>query len=61
MNKITITDARQYDDVIRLMDDLSDDGAGRETHPLHELFLIAGDLAYEYESRTWSENSLRTG
>jgi hypothetical protein len=61
MNTITITDARQYDDIIRLMDELSDDGAGRQAHPLHELFLMAGDLAYEYESRTWSPGLLRAG
>jgi len=48
-----IASERQYKQVIRLMDDLSDDGASRRGHALHDLFLMAGDLAYEYELRNW--------
>jgi HTH-type transcriptional regulator/antitoxin HigA len=48
-----VANERQYDKVIALMDWLTDLGAMRKRHALHDLFLMAADLAHEYEQRRW--------
>ena len=48
-----IANERQYDKLIALMDALSDVGAMRAKHALHDLFLVCADLAYAYEQRAF--------